>query len=471
MSKSEERDVRRTYLLRVASYILGLNIVEEKLRQLQAIDAFCDTNITLLTITVNEKKGIDLSNTMKSGGDRPRVVFYKTRPIVLNTDNYKTVVNVMSMNGTSNEAFLKSVQNVFSKDISESLQTTTNKHLLSLVGELEENLLASVDSGQDKGEGGIVSLHDEIRAWKSRTDTTAQQYKNAFAPLQIILDTIDDRPIDELIVLVETFEDCCDALWNSQPPYPERRMHNLIQCMGSYLCDQISLKINAERLWKNPDAVEQLRAGIAYCTQWELSVQLMTGQTWKRQPDDAWQGEAVEMKYLKGFKKRLEEVLSLKQLGPQIAVLLNEPEIDSEVENTIEIAMRNTAVLTYNPFTENQWKSKMLIAEKAIDPIIDRTIPVLKNRLQPNKLESNHLTADLEKYKNFLCRTKIKEKLQSEREALLAQLSGKLLSKEKEIDKRMGSDMECGRFLTEIAAKVVWIRQQINKVFRRCLYE
>ncbi|KAE9420714.1 hypothetical protein Angca_008064, partial [Angiostrongylus cantonensis] len=459
----DERDVRRIYLLRVASHILGLNIVEEKLRHLQPIDAFCDTNVTLLTIALTEKRGIELSNAMKSGGNLPRVVFYKTRPMVLTTDNYKSIVNVMSMIGPSNEVFLKSVQNVFSKDISESLQTTTNKHLLSLVSELEENLLAIVDVGKEKGGGGVVSLLDEIRVWKSRTDSAAQQYRDAFEPIQLIIDTIDDRSVDELITLVEAFEDCCDALWNSQPSYPETRMRSLIQCMGSYLCEQLSLKIDPESLWKNANVTEQLSAGIACCGQWELSVQLMTGQTWKRQADGPWQGEPVEMKYLQGFKKRLEEVLSLKQFGPQIALLLNEPGIEAEVEKIIETAMRNTVVLAYNPFTENNWKSRMLVTEKSMDSIIDRTIPVLKSRLQPDKLERNHV-ADLEKYKSFLCREKIKEKLQPERETLLAQLSGKLLDKDKEIEKRITTFSERGRFLTEIAAKVVWIRQQINKL-------
>ncbi|RCN33596.1 hypothetical protein ANCCAN_20575 [Ancylostoma caninum] len=468
MSKDEEKDVRRTYLLRVASHILGLNIVEEKLRQRQAIDAFCDTNATVLSVALTEQKGIDLSNAMKSG-TLPKVVFYKTRPTPLTTDNYKLIVNVMSMNGASNEVFLKSVQNVFSKNISESLQTTANKHLLSLVNELEENLLATVDGGKNEGEGefdmcGVVSVQDEIRLWKSRSGSAAQQYSEAFEPLQIAVDTSEDRSIDELINLVEAFEDTCDALWNSQPPYPENRMRSLIQCMGSFLCEQVSSKIDAENLWKNANAVEQLSAGIAACSQWDISVQLMTGQVWKRQIDGAWQGEAVDMRYLQGFKGRLEEVRSLKQLGPQIALLLNERGVEAEVEKTIEAAMKNTAVLAYNPFTEHNWRSRVLVAEKALDPIIDRTIPILKNRLQPNKLESNHLTADLEKYSNFLCRTKIKEKLQMERETLLTQLSGKIVEKERETDNRINNYTEQGRFLTEIAAKVVWIRQQTNKL-------
>ncbi|CAJ0594203.1 unnamed protein product [Cylicocyclus nassatus] len=354
MAKEEGKDVRRTYLLRVASHILGLNIVEEKLRHLQPLETFCDTNKTVLSVSLTEQRGIELLNEVKSG-TLPKVVFYKSRPIPLTTDNYKTIVNIMSMNGGSNEVFLKSVQN--------------------------------------------------------------------------------DRPIDEIVGLVEAMEDACDALWNCQPPYPESRMRGLIQCMA-----------------------------ISACSQWELSVQLMTGQTWKRQIQGAWEGEPVEMKYLQGFKKRLEEIRSLKQLGPQLALLLNERGIQSEVETTIEAALRNTAVLDYNPFTEHVWNSRVAMAEKALDSVIERTIPVLKSRLQANKLDSHHMTAELEKYKNFLCRAKIKEKLQMERETLLNQLSSKLVEKERETDNRLSNYIEQGRFLTEIAAKIVWIRQQTNKL-------
>ncbi|KIH68597.1 hypothetical protein ANCDUO_01063 [Ancylostoma duodenale] len=129
----------------------------------------------------------------------------------------------------------------------------------------------------------------------------------------------------------------------------------------------------------------------------------MTGQVWKRQMDGAWQGDAVDMRYLQGFKGRLEEVRSLKQLGPQIALLLNERGVEAEVEKTIEAAMKNTAVLAYNPFTEHNWRSRVL-------------------------------------------------------------LSGKIVEKERETDNRINNYTEQGRFLTEIAAKVVWIRQQTNKV-------
>ena len=41
-----------------------------------------------------------------------RVVFYKTQPVPLTAENVKTIVNVVTMSGPPEEAFLKSVQNV-----------------------------------------------------------------------------------------------------------------------------------------------------------------------------------------------------------------------------------------------------------------------------------------------------------------------------------------------------------------------
>lgn len=195
----------------------------------------------------------------------------------LNKNHSDTYLNMLFKYNCSVLPQLLMLQ-VFSKNIADSLQTTANKHLLSLVSELEENLLATVDGGGDKGEGrvtpsttsfapgshtaafmfkysfwcwslkwpvgcavtrrpirvgschalsrwcgrskrpdwfaapplsrrphndkcrslsknhlsaGVVSLPDEIRAWKSRSGTAAEQYNEAFEPLQIIIDTIE----------------------------------------------------------------------------------------------------------------------------------------------------------------------------------------------------------------------------------------------------------------------------------------
>lgn len=92
-------DPRRLYLLRVASHIFGLNIVEEKLRNTQPLSRFCDSGTQVLVLTRNEvircwwkrlqKGGIDLMNEMKAEGSGQKVVFYKTRAVQLGNEDFK----------------------------------------------------------------------------------------------------------------------------------------------------------------------------------------------------------------------------------------------------------------------------------------------------------------------------------------------------------------------------------------------
>ncbi|CAD6190911.1 unnamed protein product [Caenorhabditis auriculariae] len=419
----EKGDVRKIYILRVASYILGLNITEDKLKNTQPLDTFCDTNTNLLVVARTDQK-VELWNRMRHDGSKSlRVVFYKTHSTTLSNENYKMVVNVISINGALNQVFLKSVQNVFGKELSE--QAAANKQLVTAVNELEESLLATVENGQIEGE-----------SWKNKSDSAAREYTEVFKDFQVLLDTMQERDIHELAALVESFEDTADELWNCQKPYPQAKMKVLIDAMA-----------------------------IDVCEQFELTVSMLTAQTWKRSVENPWEGDAVHLKFLEGFRGRLQEVLSLKSLGPQMASLLEEKNVDEEVSKTIETALRGMSPLAYNPFTQPNWKSRVLVAERSIEGVIDRTLPVLKQRLTPSDVNNQNIATSLEKYRNFLCRANIKEKLRTERETLLSRLTSMMNTKDREFQEKINMiDVRNFHFLTEVGAKIVWIRQQITQL-------
>ena len=132
-------------------------------------------------------------------------------------------------------------------------------------------------------------------------------------------------------------------------------------------------------------------SGIALCEQWEFSCNLLTGQVWKRHIDEQWKGSPIELKFLSGFRKKLEEVYSLAVLGGQLGKLLGDEEAEKETATIIETVMRGADPLTYSPFTETAWKSRLTATERALDSLTERAIPLLRARLQPNKLESNQV--------------------------------------------------------------------------------
>ncbi|EGT39942.1 hypothetical protein CAEBREN_28895, partial [Caenorhabditis brenneri] len=52
---SENKDARKAYILRVASYLLGLNIVEDKLKNTEPLEIFLDSNTNLLVFSRSEQ--------------------------------------------------------------------------------------------------------------------------------------------------------------------------------------------------------------------------------------------------------------------------------------------------------------------------------------------------------------------------------------------------------------------------------
>ena len=51
MSTKEGADSRKAYILRIASHLVSLNLVEEKLPNAAALQRFCDTDVQRLIIT------------------------------------------------------------------------------------------------------------------------------------------------------------------------------------------------------------------------------------------------------------------------------------------------------------------------------------------------------------------------------------------------------------------------------------
>lgn len=54
VDKGNKGDPRKNYILRIASHLFALNVNENKLQNLNAIQKFCDTNASLLIVEKNE---------------------------------------------------------------------------------------------------------------------------------------------------------------------------------------------------------------------------------------------------------------------------------------------------------------------------------------------------------------------------------------------------------------------------------
>ncbi|KAK0416096.1 hypothetical protein QR680_012296 [Steinernema hermaphroditum] len=463
-----EKDPRVNFLLRVASYILSLNLTEEKIPNAQAIYKFVDGNAMTLVLSRNDQKGhVDVSNEIRlKRSVLFRVIFYKGQPSPLDQESFRKEVSVLTSHGDARETLLGTIQQVFSKAVVENGADAKPEDglLASLVTELEENLAVRVVRADGGIAEGVASLADEFRFWKSKSTSGGSEYWDCLVPFFEQWSVAENAKIEEVAEILDVAEDSVEALWNADQPYPQNRMKQLLRAIGVWLMDIISKKL-PETLWTNPEAVVDLKSALSLCDQWLFTVKTLTESAWPRNYMHEWKGAPLSMDFLGAFRVRISEILRLRTLSVELGVLLKEDSLRSEVEALIDVAMSDFAPFgVANTQADAQWQSRVQAAEKAIEPLVFRAIPVLKSRFVSSKLEISVLLNEISKYKHFLDRPKVKSQILAEREHLLNRFSDHVNLRRKEWGQRATGHFETGRFLTDIAAKIIWIRRYVKQM-------
>ncbi|VDN60497.1 unnamed protein product [Dracunculus medinensis] len=116
VDKGNNGDPRKNYILRIASHLFALNVNENKLQNLNAIQKFCDTNASLLIVEKNETNGsVKLSNELINDNvtisNVFRIIFYKIKSVPLTIENYKKEISLITLQSdSSEEGFLNSIR-------------------------------------------------------------------------------------------------------------------------------------------------------------------------------------------------------------------------------------------------------------------------------------------------------------------------------------------------------------------------
>uniref|UniRef100_A0A915ADR4 CCHC-type domain-containing protein n=1 Tax=Parascaris univalens TaxID=6257 RepID=A0A915ADR4_PARUN len=109
----------------------------------------------MVTLRNLQRGSFESSNELSEGqSTMPRVIFCKLSAIPLTTDNYKTIISVLTMRGQPAETLLASIQQVFSRSLRKTGKSKTDTQLVSLVSELEESLTARLHSDKRATDGG-----------------------------------------------------------------------------------------------------------------------------------------------------------------------------------------------------------------------------------------------------------------------------------------------------------------------------
>ncbi|CAF0769940.1 unnamed protein product [Adineta steineri] len=444
-------DSRKTHVLTTIANYFGIEYDSlSSLSDHRSLNSFLDDkNCPLLSATRGNKRSIDLSNEIKVVEGTQCLVLYKLRPEVITSDNVHTSIFLSSMIDSPLDSLYYMIKSVFTPALrdnnnnNKSNQAATQQIQTSL-NELEQVLRSSGKKthGSSSSSMAIISQpKDEITYWhdiaKSASTKTndlerAKYFLKLFDPVKGNFENFENLTLLELVDVVEKTQDVYDEIWRQveYDEYPEQRMKHLLTITSNAFVQSVQKQLSNIDFWSDSkDSIknrEHLRNGANICERWSMAVEQLTSIYWRNYLPHPWKGEPFQATYLIQFKKRLNQIISIRSSYDQS--LRFNPSMNKEnfSPNIVFAPFSNLNPIQFNPYTDPQWNSAMDQFENIMSQA-DRDIArQLREHFQKIRSDPQQMLSDFKRYFDLIQRDTIRQELAPERELLLKQFENDL---------------------------------------------
>uniref|UniRef100_A0A669PRH7 Dynein cytoplasmic 2 heavy chain 1 n=1 Tax=Phasianus colchicus TaxID=9054 RepID=A0A669PRH7_PHACC len=492
----EEADPRKRFISATAANYFGLDpaAAPAALRARPELSGFLDDGSEFLLVVQRSGAGLSASNKIETTDSVNNVlVFFKLRPDVITEDNLHSNILVSSMLDSPINSLYQAVRQVFAPVLlkDEKWSKTLDPKLQKLLSELEAGLSTVLRRSDPNCTGAefteddvqaILTPTDEFQFWKEcaqrgnklRDKERASHFKDLFEDLAKHYYNLDSLSLLEVVDLVETTKDTVDNVWRQteHDPYPQPRMHNLLDVIGSCLGRFVQRKLTTLNLWEDAFHIvkENIKAGILICEQWVSACEYLTGQLWQRYTLHQWKNEKYIPESLIELCKRLDEVLIVRTLHEKLTYFLPSGE-----QNDLHLAQvfepfAGLNPVHCNPYTEPLWKAAVSQFERIIAPAEQKMAIKLKKFISEIQDSPQQLLQTFQKYKELIKHPNTSKELLFERETLLARLQDYVKDYQTDFETRchgVPGDVSgplSGKNLSEVVNNIVWVRQLEMKV-------
>ncbi|XP_040400085.1 cytoplasmic dynein 2 heavy chain 1 isoform X2 [Cygnus olor] len=489
-------DPRQRFLAATAANFFGLEpaAAAAALRGRPEVAGFLDDGSQALLALRRSGGRLSAATKIEATDSKNNVlVFFKLRPDVITEDNLHSNILVSSMLDSPINTLYQAVRQVFAPVLlkDETWSKTFDPKLQKLLSELETGLSAVLRRSDPNCMGekfseddvqAILTPTDEFQFWiecarhgtKLYSKERASHFKDLFEDIAKDYYNLDSLSLFEVVDLVETTRDTLDSVWRQteHDPYPQPRMHNLLDVIGSCLGRFVQRKLASLNLWEDAfhTVKENLKAGILICEQWASACEYLTGQLWQRYTLHQWKNEKYFPESLVKFSKRLDEVLTVRTLHEKLIFFLPSGE-----QNALHVAQvfepfAGLNPVHCNPYTEPLWKAAVSQFERTIAPAEQKVASKLKKFISEIQDSPQQLLQTFQKHKELIKRPNISKELLLERETLLARLQDYVKDYQTDFETRchgVPGDVSgplSGKNLSEVVNNIVWVRQLELKV-------
>jgi dynein heavy chain 2 len=223
---------------------------------------------------------------------------------------------------------------------------------------------------------------------------------------------------------------------------------------------------------------ELLRNGANICERWSLAIDQLTGTYWRNYNPHLWKGEPFKATYLLQFKKRLNEIISIRSSYEQSMRFNSSSNKENLSANKVFAPFLNLNPIQLDSYTDSQWYSAMTLFENLMANTDRDVAKQLRDHFQTIRSNPQQMLVDFNRYSDLIQRETIRKELASERELLLGQLESDIRTLTDEFTNltsgRIGGGKKSitrGVNRTAIAASLDTSRQIETKVKSNCLGE
>ncbi|XP_035398354.1 cytoplasmic dynein 2 heavy chain 1 [Cygnus atratus] len=489
-------DPRQRFLAATAANFFGLEpaAAAAALRGRPEVAGFLDDGSQALLALRRSGGRLSAATKIEATDSKNNVlVFFKLRPDVITEDNLHSNILVSSMLDSPINTLYQAVRQVFAPVLlkDETWSKTFDPKLQKLLSELETGLSTVLRRSDPNCMGekfseddvqAILTPTDEFQFWiecarhgtKLYSKERASHFKDLFEDIAKDYYNLDSLSLFEVVDLVETTRDTLDSVWRQteHDPYPQPRMHNLLDVIGSCLGRFVQRKLAAFNLWEDAfhTVKENLKAGILICEQWASACEYLTGQLWQRYTLHQWKNEKYFPESLVKLSKRLDEVLTVRTLHEKLTFFLPSGE-----QNALHVAQvfepfAGLNPVHCNPYTEPLWKAAVSQFERTIAPAEQKVASKLKKFISEIQDSPQQLLQTFQKHKELIKHPNISKELLLERETLLARLQDYVKDYQTDFETRchgVPGDVSgplSGKNLSEVVNNIVWVQQLELKV-------
>jgi dynein heavy chain 2 len=203
-------------------------------------------------------------------------------------------------------------------------------------------------------------------------------------------------------------------------------MKHLLSITSNSFVQSVQKQLSNIDLWSDSkDSIktrEHLRNGANICDRWSIAVEQLTSLYWHSYIPHPWKGEPFKATYLIQFKKRLNQIITIRSTYEQ--TLRFNPSLNKENFSVTKVfaPFFNLNPIQFNPYTDPQWNSAMNQFENLMSNTDRDVARQLREHFQKLRSNPEQMLADFKRCSDLIQRDTIRKELASEREFLLSQL-------------------------------------------------